>query len=595
MKKHDYLIMIVDDSPTNINILASTLKDHYRLIIAKSGKTAFEHLEQQQPDLIILDIIMPEMDGFEVCRHLKNTPGTRDIPIIFITSMEEAEQKTKGFELGAVDYITRPFQSVEVLARVRTHISLRQMHISLGEKNRIIKRALDEKSRQLDVLISNLPGMVYRCRFNEKWNMEFVSDGCLKLTGYQPDYFTEGKGLHYKHIANFQDISFIESELDKAFQQNTTFELIYRIKTASGIEKWVLEQGVGVYGRRGNLKGTEGVISDVTEKQKASLALVQENRQLKSKIIYQDRFGDIIGISPSMQKVFQLIIKAAAGDDCVIIYGASGTGKELVAKAIHKNSKRKNYPFVPINCGAIPENLFESEFFGHKKGAFSGANSDKKGILDMADKGTLFLDELGEISMVMQVKLLRIMDGNGFIPVGGTRLKKSDIRFVCATNQDLQLMVRQKKMREDFFFRIHIIPISLPALKDRREDIPVLIEQFLNSYPKSETTNELTQEIIEKMIHYSWPGNIRQLQNMLYQFLTLGKLEFLDPEKLDRNFLKPGFEIEQTLKTAVEEFEKNYILKILARNRRKKGKTARALGMDRKTLFRKMKRYKIGS
>jgi DNA-binding NtrC family response regulator len=593
MIKHDRLIMIVDDSPTNIDILAGTLKDRYRLTIAKSGKTAFERLEQQLPDLILLDIMMPQMDGFEVCRHLKKTVLTRDIPIIFITAMEEADLKTKGFELGAVDYITRPFHASEVIARVHTHISLRRMHLALDEKNKIIQNALTEKSRQLDVLISNLPGIVYRCHYDKEWQMEFVSDGCKNLTGLSPGHFTREKGRHYHLMAYPEDRASIIEELDLALEKAGSFELLYRIKTAFGLEKWVLEQGAGVYDKAGRLLGTEGVITDVTEKQKISLALARENRQLKSKMIHQDRLGDIVGTSHAMQTVYELIIKAATGDDCVIIYGPSGTGKELVAKAIHKNSKRQNKSFVPINCGAIPENLFESEFFGHKKGAFSGANADKKGILDVADGGTLFLDELGEISIPMQVKLLRVMDGNGYIPVGGTQLKKPDIRYICATNRDLQQRVRQKKLREDFFFRIHIIPITLPALKDRKEDIPLLIEHFLNSYPKTDATTELTQEMIVQMINYSWPGNVRQLQNMLYQFLILGRLEFIEPKNLYHNDRPATIPKDQSLKMAVEEFEKKYISNILGRYGQKKVKVAQILKMDRKTLFRKIKRYGI--
>jgi DNA-binding NtrC family response regulator len=594
MKSNEKLILIVDDSPTNIDILASTLKDRYRLTIAKSGRQALDRTAQKLPDLILLDIVMPEMDGFEVCEQLKQKARTRDIPIIFITAMDETDHKTKGFEAGAVDYITRPFHAAEVLARVNTHLSLRQMHLTLGEKNRIISKNLDEKSRQLDALISNLPGMVYRCRFDKTWQLEFVSDGCQHLTGYPPDHFTRHAGRHYNLMANPKDQISIKKEIDTALKNQSHFEQIYPIQTLSGHEKWVLEQGVGVYDPSGNLVGMEGLISDVTEKQKAALALALENQQLKSKFFHRDRFGDIIGSSPAMQTVYELIMKAAAADDCVIIYGPSGTGKELVAKAIHTNSTRNGNPFVPVNCGAIPEGLFESEFFGHKKGAFSGADTDKNGILDMAEGGTLFLDELGEISKATQVKLLRVMDGNGYIPVGGTQIKKPNIRFVCATHRNLKRMLGQKKIREDFFFRVHIIPITLPPLKDRREDIPLLIEHFLNSYPKNDKMPRVTPEMITAMMSYSWPGNIRQLQNMLYQFFTLGTLEFLDPDDLEHNVFKSSPTGNPSLKTAVAEFEKNYIAETLTRHRRKKGRVAKMLGMDRKTLFRKMKRYNLG-
>ena len=595
MKAPKHLIMIVDDSTTNINILAGTLGDHYRLIVAKTGQTALEHLSQQLPDLILLDVMMPGMDGFDVCRRIKADAKTKDVPIIFITAMEEPDQKTRGFALGAVDYITRPFHATEVMARVRTHISLRQMHLALSDKNRRTQAALDEKSRQMDTLIANLPGMVYRSRFDAEWQMVFVSDGSFGLTGYRPGQLTGHKGRHYSLLADPRDLAMIIRALDKAFEKKSSFEIIYRIRTAAGTEKWVLEQGVGIYDGSGKVIGTEGVVSDVTEKQKRSLALARENRHLKAGIIPRDRFGDIVGVSSAMQRVYEMIVKAAAGEDTVIIYGPSGTGKELVAKAIHKNSRRNAKPFVPVNCGAIPENLFESEFFGHKRGAFSGANADKKGVLDLADGGTLFLDELGEMSLSMQVKLLRVMDGSGYMPVGGIGLKKPDIRFVCATNQDLQQMVRDKKLREDFFFRIHIIPITLPPLKDRREDIPLLVEHFLNSYPKDDSTKALTRDMMDELIHYAWPGNIRQLQNVLYQYRILGRLEFLDPERLDKKIIRPGRPKGQTLKAAVGEFEKGFISRVLASHGSKKGKAAEALGIDRKTLFRKMKQYGIGS
>lgn len=590
MTSANSLIMIVDDTATNIDILAATLKDQYRLTVAKDGLTALERAKNQPVDLILLDILMPEMDGFEVCKRLKLDPATAEIPVIFITAMEETEHKTRGFELGAVDYITRPFHASEVLARVDTHLTLRQMHLDLEDKNKIIKRALAEKSRQLDALIANLPGMVYHAKFDGQWQMDFVSDGCFQLTGIDPETFLKSSGRHYDVMTNPADLKRVEDELRTALAAKSSYELLYRIMTLSGKEKWVLEQGTGVYDRAGVLKGAEGVISDVTEKQRASLALAQENRQLKSKISNREQFGDIVGKSPAMQKVYELILKSAECNDSVIIYGPSGTGKELVAKAIHKNSDRNEKPFVPINCGAIPESLFESEFFGHKKGAFSGADTDKKGVLDMANGGTLFLDELGEISLSMQVKLLRVMDGNGYIPVGGTELKKPDIRFVCATNRDLQQQIRKKRLREDFFFRVHIIPITLPPLKERKEDIPLLVEHFFNSYPKGDETLKITPEISEALMSYSWPGNIRQLQNMVYQYLVLGELDFLDPSRMGDDS-KGNTDSDRSLKQAVEGFEKTYISRVLKTYKGKKGMVADALKVDRKTLFRKIKRY----
>ncbi|SMC97764.1 DNA-binding transcriptional response regulator, NtrC family, contains REC, AAA-type ATPase, and a Fis-type DNA-binding domains [Desulfocicer vacuolatum DSM 3385] len=623
MNSADPLVMIVDDNVTNIEMLAATLRSHFRLAIVKSGEKALELTQKRLPDLILLDIMMPVMSGFEVCEALKQDRRTRDIPIIFITAVTATDEKTKGFGLGAVDYITKPFHASEVLARVRTHLALRQMQEALEEKNRIIAGTLKEKRRQLDTLVDNLPGMVYRARFDGAWRTCFVSDGCRELTGYNPRDFTTHKGLHHglfargdsqgkkkrraraddnlnkeiKALSLYPSLDDAHDNIHKALKKNIPFKETYPITTASGEDKWVWEQGIGIYDEQGNLTGMEGFISDITEKQKEAVALCLENRRLKSKCIHPHRFDDIIGASPAMQKVYKLILKAACQEDNVIIYGASGTGKELVARSIHTNSNRSRGHFVPVNCGAIHESLFESEFFGHKKGAFSGATTDKIGLLDRADGGTLFLDELGEISLGMQVKLLRVMDGNGYIPVGGTRVKKPDIRFVAATNRDLKKMVRQKKIREDFFFRIHIIPITLPPLKQRREDIPLLIQHFLDAYPQDETLPRMTDSVVSAMVDYHWPGNIRQLQNVLYQYLTLGQLEFLDPigGKGGKTIEDAGHDKgeAQTLKSAMEEYERKFIEKMLALHGNRKIKVAEALGIDRKTLFRKMKHHNI--
>ncbi len=592
--KNAQLVMIVDDNPTNIELLADTLRDRYRLVIAKSGERALKSIAHQKPDLILLDIMMPEMSGFEVCQKLKEGGETGDIPVIFITAMDDTAQKTKGFQMGAVDYITKPFHTAEVLARVRTHLALGRMHKELARKNRMIRRDLDETSRRLDTLISNLPGMVYRCTLGDTSRTTFVSDGCLELTGHSPDFFMEKEGRHHDLLCVSEDMAGVTEKVREALDGRRAFEVIYRIKTATGIEKWVWEQGTGVHGPDGELAAIEGVISDITEKQKATLALKQENRELKSRIMDQERFGNIVGNSPAMLTVYDLILKAAERNDNVIVYGPSGTGKELVAKAIHDNSPRRNRNFVPVNCSAVPEQLFESEFFGHKKGAFSGADSDKNGFLDMADGGTLFLDELGEISLSIQVKLLRVMDGNGYIPVGGTEVKLPDIRFVCATNRDLKEMVKRGRIREDFFFRVHIIPITLPPLRDRKGDIPLLINHFFNSYPKTRETPRVTEEVVTAMLDYHWPGNIRELQNVLYQYLTIGRLEFMSSERKREGGDNSPAAKPTCLREAVEAFEKTYIEAALNRHDRKKGKAATALGVDRKTLFRKIKQLGIG-
>ena len=279
-------------------------------------------------------------------------------------------------------------------------------------------------------------------------------------------------------------------------RRHQILELIRQRRPVSGFEVeffrkdgstfWASLHARPVYDETDALRFIEGILSDVTEQKNRMEALHQENVRLRSNIKERYRFGKIIGKSPVMQEIYELILQAAASDVGVIVYGESGTGKELVAEAIHEMSDRKEKPFVPVNAGGVAETLLESEFFGYKKGAFTGANADKRGLLQQADKGTLFLDELGEIGPNLQAKLLRALEGGGFTPVGGLEVVTSDFRIIAATNKDLKEQVKKGLMREDFFYRIHIIPIHLPPLRERKEDYPPFDRAFYAKPPPLE-------------------------------------------------------------------------------------------------------------
>ncbi len=331
---------------------------------------------------------------------------------------------------------------------------------------------------------------------------------------------------------------------------------------------------------------------------KSETSLREENVRLKANIKERYRFGKIIGKSPVMQEIYELILKAAASDAGVIVYGESGTGKELVAEAIHEMSDRKEKPFVPVNAGGVAETLLESEFFGYKKGAFTGANTDKRGLLQQADKGTLFLDELGEIGPNLQAKLLRAIEGRGFTPVGGLEAETSDFRVIGATNKDLKQQVKKGLMREDFFFRIHIIPLHLPPLRERKEDIPLLIEHFMQNYPSSKNLPKITVAVMEALTSYDWPGNVRELINTMHRYVSLGEVDFLGeqtiaPDGIISNFGDNPRHGKMALDQAVADSEKTTILSALKNYDGHKTKTAAALGISRATLFNKMKKYGI--
>ena len=323
--------------------------------------------------------------------------------------------------------------------------------------------------------------------------------------------------------------------------------------------------------------------------------LLKENIQLRSSIKERYKFGDIIGKSPAMQEVYELILKATATNAAVAIYGESGTGKELVAKAIHDMSNRHGRAFVPVNCGAIPENLLESEFFGHRREAFTGAQIDKNGLLDLADGGILLLDEVGELSLSLQVKLLRAIEGGGYIPVGDTKTRKSNFRIISATNKNLQELVNKGLMRDDFFYRLQVIPIILPPLREHKEDIPLLVEHFLRINGNNKKPL-IPSKIMEALMNYDWPGNVRELQNVLHRYLTVKRLDFMDIAK-PKLVAQDNGQIEESnleglnFHSAVEDFEKDIIIKGLEYNQWHKAKAASALGLPRRTFFRKLRHF----
>jgi PAS domain S-box-containing protein len=413
-----------------------------------------------------------------------------------------------------------------------------------------------------------------------------------------------------------EEITEVEHELYVNPERRGEFiNLMRRRESVSGFEVefkrkdsqrfWATLHARPVYDDEENLLFIEGIVTDITEKKKSMDALREseayfqkENLRLRSNIKDRYRFGNIIGKSRVMQEVYENILRAAGTDVNVIIYGESGTGKELVARAIHEMSERKEGPFVPVNSGAIPKNLLESEFFGFKKGAFTGATGDKHGYFDLADGGTLFLDELGEISLILQATLLRAIEGGGYRPVGGSEERKTDFRIITATNRNTQDLVRKGLMREDFFYRIHVIPVYLPPLRERKEDIPLLIEHFMTAHGYEEMAPAITGKILEEFLDYDWPGNVRELQNALHRYATLKQLDFVEVSSLgaakpsESASLEPDGDA-MDLSAAVASFEGRYIRGLLEQNEWGKTRVASILGIDRKTLYRKMKTYGI--
>ncbi len=330
----------------------------------------------------------------------------------------------------------------------------------------------------------------------------------------------------------------------------------------------------------------------------ANRALQMENMILRQELSQRPAaFPNIIGSSEPMQRVFSVMEKVIPSKSNILITGDSGTGKGLVAQAIHEAGPRKDKPFISINCGAIPENLLESELFGHKKGAFTSAVDDKKGLITMAHGGTLFLDEIGELPLPLQVKLLHVIQTKELTPIGDTRVVTVDIRLIAATNADLMQRVKDGRFREDLFYRLNVIEIKMPALRERSDDIPVLIKHYLDVFSREAEKNikDIDYEAMQALLAYDWPGNIRELRNTIERAVVLADGDMITIHDLPDKFRTLDIEGVSTssLRQALDNFERDDIKRSLTENKGNKETTATKLGIDLATLYRKLKKLRI--
>ena len=502
-------ILVVDDTPTNINLLLEYLgQQGFKVLVAIDGESAIEQAGFAQPDLILLDVLMPGIDGFETCRRLKQDAATRSIPVIFMTALSETVDKVRGFKVGAVDYVTKPLQHDEVLARVTAHLTIQNLQRELQDANECLEQRVTERTAEL-------------------------------------------------------------SAANAALQK----EIAERIR---------VEQA---------LRDANAQVEKLKDRLQA------ENIYLQEEIKGEYNFEEIIGASAAMKKVFQRIEQVANTDTTVLITGETGTGKELVARAIHNRSGRRARPPIKVNCAALPATLVESELFGHEKGAFTGAISRKIGRFELADGGTSFLDEIGDVPLEVQVKLLRVLQEQEFERIGGAQTIKVDVRLIAATNRDLSKAVKDNIFRADLFYRLNVFPIHVPPLRERKEDIPLLVQHFVNKFKQkmSKDINEISDETLQSLTEYHWPGNVRELASVIERAVVMSDDSIL---RIDREvFLASPVTVSGSEESpALEDVERQHILKILQQTRwvidGPKG-AARVLGLHPNTLRHRMQKLGI--
>ena len=622
-------VLIIDDEDIIRDSVATYLGDSgFAVHQAADGREGLRRFQEIRPDVVLLDLRMPRMDGLEV---LETISGELDrVPVIVVTGAGVLQDAVAALRLGAFDFVTKPIVDMAVLEHAvlralennRLREENRRYQAHLEDEIRIRTRDLHRRTEELEVanaelqteigirektaaalkqsesrlaeMVSIFQGFIYTCDAN--FRLEFVNRTLARHVGDD----VIGKLCHRALYRLEQPCPWCRySDVLKGESVHTEF-----FNERDG--RWYDAVQAPVFDGQGQVRNLQAVVLDITERKttedwlrQREAQLSKKIRRLKSNLRTASRFGRIIGKSRPMQEVYENILKAAESNAHVIIYGESGTGKELVARTIHDLSDRGSKKFVTVHCGAIPDTLIESEFFGYRKGAFTGADQDRPGYLDAADGGTLFMDEVGELNLTMQVKLLRAIEGGGYTPIGGRAVKQADLRIVAATNRNLRASLEAGRFRKDFYYRIHILPIYLPPLKSRKEDIPLLVNHFVNDFPHGDKLPVVPQRVIAAMQEYDWPGNVRELQNTVQRYITLGKIDFLDlpaddaetPMASDSLTAFQPDDVNQSLSEAVRAFEKGYILHLLNENHWHRSRVARLLGVDRRTLFRKMKSH----
>jgi DNA-binding NtrC family response regulator len=445
-----------------------------------------------------------------------------------------------------------------------------------------------------------------------------VCESCKRILeedGYEVEIALGGKEAFEKMKQNPYDIVITDlkmPEIDgmevlRTFRKEYPDAIVIMITGFSTVETAVEAMKLGAFDYIPK-PFTPDEVSIVVKKAIEKKNLLQENIYLRQELQEKYGFHNIVGKSKKMQEIYRIIAKVASTDSTVLIYGQSGTGKELIARAIHFNSPRREKPFVPVDCAVLSENLLESELFGHVRGSFTGAVSTKAGLFEVADGGTVFLDEVGNISLAIQAKLLRVLQEREFTAVGGTKAKKVDIRLIAATNKDLEKMIKEEIFREDLYYRLNIVPISLPLLKERQEDIPLLAVHFLKKYAEEmgKTIKGFTPEAMEKLMKYPWPGNVRELENVVERTVVMIDDEMVrvdhlilpgqkEQESLSEHIPMTSEELKEIKKQirekAVEEVERAFVLSALERHNWNVTRAAEEVGMLRPNFQALMRKY----
>ncbi|MCC7398896.1 MAG: sigma-54-dependent Fis family transcriptional regulator [Planctomycetes bacterium] len=607
-------ILVVDDTPQNLTLIQLYLRGtEFEVETAASGDEAIERCMQRSYDLILLDVVMPGMDGFEVCRRLKNDTRTAFVPVIFLTGrLTDESEKLAAYRLGAVDYIQKPVNREELVARIHVMLRLEGARSRLDRENAMLRQELERVQQTLGDAAESLRELE---RLRQQWallpeDLVLVVDAGLRLR-----FADAGLAASFGALAPGEPLAAAGHAaarlgrlvLDGARAADLTVPeadgarcFVVRVRELGDGDRVVLLRDVTA------VRAIEGQI------------VAREAVELPPPVVSAAaayRMLDFVGESAAVRELSERVAMLRQTRSTVLIYGESGTGKELVARALHFDGQNRHAPFIPLHCGAIAPELVESELFGHEKGAFTGAERARDGLFKVADGGTIFLDEIAETSLSVQVKLLRVLQRGEIRPVGASQSRIVDVRIIAATNRNLLEMVRQGTFREDLYYRLDVVSLRLPPLRERRDDLPRLVAHFIDVCNgkhgrRDRPVRSVSRAAMERLLAYPWPGNVRELENVIERAFALGVGEVLHEDDLTPQVvlgqpmlgLSPVFRSEEARPTAAtvvpapadmrsqrEAAERAAIQRAMLDCANDKAAAAASLGMPRSTFYRRLK------
>jgi PAS domain S-box-containing protein len=537
------LIILADDSADMRRYLIRLLGDRYKVRAFADGRQALEAIQELRPALVLTDVMMPHLDGFGLLRAIRDDSALVGMPVILLSARAGEESRVQGLQADADDYLVKPFTARELLARVAMHVRMANLRRETAEREERLRseaelerekvRASQERLGETSRLYRELQESEAKIRQSEREARQLLDLSPLHIAELGPDgarLYTNRASLDYycitleewrdvgaRQLLHPQDAEVVTNELPGKLQSASPFEYEVRLKTRDGQYRWFNYRLNPMLDEQGRITRWYAAGTDIDELKKAEQRLREENVALREEIDKTSMFEEIVGTSAALKKVLSRVSKVAPSEASVLITGETGTGKELVARAIHQRSGRSSQPFMSLNCAAIPRDLIASELFGHEKGAFTGAMQRHLGRFELAEKGTIFLDEIGELPAETQVALLRVLQEHEFERIGGAGKIRADVRVIAATNRDLESAIASGTFRNDLFYRLNVFPLELPPLRNRREDITLLVTYFLHRYARKSGKHftAVDKKSLDRLQAYTWPGNIRELQNVV--------------------------------------------------------------------------------